>query len=129
MSADQSHEVLGSQIDGKTCDVNVSTKPRIGRVSPPLMHISGVNNNFTSASGQWQLCETLDPSIRQEQRDLVEKLLADNHSTLLRSAEAAHLTPESKMRHLDLRENLFELLGPNNRRTAVESPRSVRLQQ
>jgi hypothetical protein len=105
--------------DGKTCDVVVSTKPTIGRISPPLMHISGVSNDFSSASGQWKLCETSDPEIRQQQRELVGRLLADDHSTLLRSAEAAHLTPEYKMRHLDLREDLPE----QDRRAAAEYPR------
>jgi hypothetical protein len=108
--------------DGKTCDMTVSTKPRIGRISPPLLHISGVSNDFTSASGQWKLCETLDPEIRQQQRDLVGKLLADDHSTLLRSAEAAHLTPEYKIPHLDLRQELFKLAFLNDRRPAFEVP-------
>jgi hypothetical protein len=105
--------------DGKTCDVIVSTKPTIGRISPPLMHISGVSNDFSSASGQWKLCETLDPEIRQQQRELVGRLLANDRSTLLRSAEAAHLSPEYKMRHLDLREDLPE----QDRRAAAEYPR------
>jgi hypothetical protein len=108
--------------DGKSCDVIVSTKPRIERISPPLMHISGVSNDFTSASGQWRLCETLDPNVRQQQRELVDKLLADDHSTLFRSAEASHLTVEYKMRHLGLRKDLLELVHPQNRRAAVEYP-------
>jgi hypothetical protein len=109
--------------DGKTCDVIVSTKPSVGRISPPLLHISGVSNDFSSASGQWQLCPTLDLDVRQKQRELVDRLLADDHSTLLRSAEAAHLTPEYKMRHLDLCKDLSELVSPQDRRAAVEYSR------
>ncbi|KAF1836832.1 hypothetical protein BDW02DRAFT_545114 [Decorospora gaudefroyi] len=102
--------------DGKSCDVIVSAKPRVGRISPPLMHISGVSNDFSTASGRWKLCETQDPNTRKQQRELVNRLAAEDHSTLLHSASISHVVPI-----LAPKKDMSQNQSPENRRSGVFS--------
>lgn len=69
----------------KSRDVT-SAKPLVSHISPPLMYISGVSNDFTTVTGQWKLCETQAPEMREQQRAMLHRLFADDRSTPLPSS-------------------------------------------
>lgn len=66
----------------KSCDI-ISPKPLASQISPPLMYTSGVSNDFSTVTGQWTLCETQDPEMREQQGAMLHRLCADDRSTPL----------------------------------------------
>ncbi|KAE8853707.1 hypothetical protein CFE70_003548 [Pyrenophora teres f. teres 0-1] len=77
--------------DSRTFDRVASSEPLLGHISLPLMYVSGVSNDFSTATGQWNLCETQDPDLRRKQLKLVGKLLSDDQSMSMRSNSSVDL--------------------------------------